>query len=151
MASLSSFGSRLELLDALGEAHRLFAERRVLGRELARRAGVVPGGSEVTGGLDDRTQLGVALAETAGLGLVGMHRRVGESPLDFRVFAGQIVDIHVRSWVGTGADTPTPTGEASGRRGTSGYFLLPPAAFLPKRRSNRATRPPVSRIFCLPV
>lgn len=26
-----------------------------------------------------------------------------------------------------------------------------PVAFLPKRFSKRATRPPVSRIFCLPV
>jgi large subunit ribosomal protein L31 len=30
------------------------------------------------------------------------------------------------------------------------YFLAEPA-HLPKRASNRATRPPVSRIFCLPV
>jgi hypothetical protein len=34
-------------------------------------------------------------------------------------------------------------------RAASGY--LASASFLPKRRSKRATRPPVSMIFCLPV
>ena len=43
------------------------------------------------------------------------------------------------------------TGPAVSGAGDGLGPYLPPLAFLPKRRSNRATRPPVSRIFCLPV
>ncbi len=55
-----------------------------------------------------------------------------------------------------GLDGKAPVAAPPGRRRhgpaqLARYFWAEPAAALPKRASKRATRPPVSMIFCLPV
>lgn len=51
---------------------------------------------------------------------------------------------------GKNAGSDAPGKRAPGTGAVARYLLAEPAA-LPKRASKRATRPPVSRIFCLPV
>ena len=153
-----------ELLALLLQLLDLGGEVGVVGGELARGldvvAGLLPGA--VRG--DDRGQLGVALVELARVGLVGVDRRVGELLLQVGVLAEQFLDRLEHRWApdmanvgdsggrpqSAGPGAPRTRGTAEDRRSGARYFLAAAAA-LPKRASKRATRPPVSRIFCLPV
>jgi len=58
----------------------------------------------------------------------------------------------VKRWLSGSIDGQGPTGRCPWS-GLGGYFLAEGlvAGVLPNRFSNLATRPPVSRIFCLPV
>ena len=154
------------------ELGELAAEGGVLGRELPGRLDVPAGSSPRRMGLDQRRQLGVAPAEATGLALVGVHLGVGQAQLQLRVLTEQLLDSleHGLSSArrdGQGTATTTvpgddscPTAHAKRRRcpatpggrrspAPSGRYFA--AVLVPKRRSKRATRPPVSRIFCLPV
>lgn len=144
----------LQLLDLGGEVG-------VVGGQLARGfdvvAGLLPGA--VRG--DDRGQLGVALVQLARVRLIGVDRRVGELLLQIGVLGDEFLDgsnILRLLYCGEGKGRATknagpgrtPRGRAAVDRRSGARYFLEPAA-LPKRASKRATRPPVSRIFCLPV
>ena len=156
-----------QLLDRrCSSAVGLGGERRVL-------AGQLPGGGEVAaglvegaGGLDQRGRARRSAGRAGGRGLVGVHRRVGELALQGGVLGeqrGQPVGRARR-----GCSSVLLLGRAGGhddgarphRKGRAGAVggatcrrLAGAAAVarLPNRFSKRATRPPVSRIFCLPV
>ena len=107
----------------------------------------------------DRGQLGVPAAEPAGQRLVGVHGRVGQLLLELGVLGEQLGDgararrssrgRHRRRPAGSGHNKRRPP-TAAGRRAPSGATCRLRLR-LPYRASKRATRPPVSRIFCLPV
>ncbi|GGT33416.1 hypothetical protein GCM10014713_28740 [Streptomyces purpureus] len=128
--------------------------------QLAGRLDVVPALLPRAEGGHDRRQLGVALVELARVRLIGVDRRVGELLLEIGVFADQFLDrlehrgllVSYGKWGCGETANAGPGHPRSGRPKTGAvarYFLEPAA--LPKRASKRATRPPVSRIFCLPV
>ena len=116
--------------------------------------------------LDDRGQLGVAPAELAGRCLVGVDRRVGElgSPGRRARRAGSTPDgrcstsrrLLVRDCARRRANATAPVAApvvrsaAPDRRWRQSLLLARPW-LLAEAASKRATRPPVSRIFCLPV
>src|SRR6478609_6612759 len=165
-----------DLLALLLQDLDLGGEVRVVGRELAGGPDVVAGLLPGPVGGDDRGELRVALVELARVGLVGVDRRVGELLLEIGVLADQFLDRleHLRApgfcvirlracWrcaVGARSRGARPHSRknagpgarvrASGTGAVARYLLAEPVA-LPKRASKRATRPPVSRIFCLPV
>ena len=94
-------------------------------------------------------ELRVAPAQLAWRGRVGVHRRIGQLLLQLGVLAEQFIDRleHGLALLVAGrAETQRRRTRRAGRRRSEGYL-----SFLPKRFSKRATRPPVSRIFCLPV
>ena len=111
----------------------LGGELRVLGGQLAGRHLVLAELEPLAVGGDDRAQLGMPLADPAGRRGIRVQRRIGHLLLKVGVLAlkGEAVLEH----------RVAPL--------VRGSYLV--SAFLPKRASNLATRPPVSRIFCLPV
>ena len=168
MTSLSSLGSRgssssaqpvLELAAPRLEHRDLGPERLVLGGQLAGRRQVAAELGQRPVGLDDRGQLGVALAHAARPVLVGVHRRVGELPLEPGVLGEQLggcldhgVPLQHRANKSSRVRRRRRSAPVMGAgRRRCGSYLEPVEPVLPKRFSNRATRPPVSRIFCLPV
>ena len=111
MTSLSSFGSlgsrrwrsrSVELLLPALEGGELGGEGLVLAGQLTGGDDVTFDGPQGAHGLDDRTQLGVAPAQRAGLALVGVHRRVGQLTLEVGVLLEKVL-VHEISGLQVGA------------------------------------------------
>ena len=127
-------------------------KRRVLRGQFLGRGQVVVESPVLGQGLDDGRQLRIAPPQPTGKSHVGMGGRIGQLPFNLGVLSDQGVGSlrhHPSCGLVTTTQhrsriTPAPVP-------TDYFFLLAFGSRLAYLRSNRATRPPVSRIFCRPV